>query len=82
MGWKGPYCIAGSLPLEKSVPALSPAFRNKTTHMQATSTITDGGGGTTGGGGGASAACKIQYVSGGGQHSAIIVETGSTGFAL
>jgi alpha-tubulin suppressor-like RCC1 family protein len=49
---------------------------------KATTTTTDGGGGgTTGGGGGASAACKIQYVSGGGQHSAAIVKTGSTGFA-
>jgi regulator of chromosome condensation len=28
-----------------------------------------------------SAACKIQYVSGGGQHSSAIVKTGSTGFA-
>ena len=34
-----------------------------------------------GGGGAMSAACKIQYVSGGGQHSAAIVKTGSTGFA-
>jgi regulator of chromosome condensation len=59
---------------------------------KATTTTTDGyGGGTTGGGDGAcgstsntmvSAACKIQYVSGGGQHSAAIVKTGSTGFAL
>ena len=56
---------------------------------KATTTTTDGGGGgTTGGGAGSStlntmisAACKIQYVSGGGQHSAAIVKTGSTGFA-
>ncbi|KAL3822815.1 hypothetical protein ACHAXA_005980 [Cyclostephanos tholiformis] len=34
-----------------------------------------------GGGDTLSAACKIQYVSGGGQHSAAIVKTGSTGFA-
>jgi hypothetical protein len=57
---------------------------------KATTTTADGGGdGTTGGGAGSStlntmmsAACKIQYVSGGGQHSAAIVKTGSMGFAL
>jgi regulator of chromosome condensation len=33
------------------------------------------------GGDALSAACKIQYVSGGGQHSSAIVKTGSTGFS-
>ena len=68
------------LRLGKLVPRLT---------SKATTTTADGGGdGTTGGGAGSStsntlisAACKFQYVSGGGQHSAAIVKTGSTGFA-
>jgi alpha-tubulin suppressor-like RCC1 family protein len=56
---------------------LVPRLTSKAT----TTTTDDGGGGTAGGGDGASAACKIQYVSGGGQHSAAIVKTGSTGLA-
>ena len=64
------YCLLSSNTVHRNLPRLT---------SNAMTTTTDGGGGTTGGG--ASAACKIQHVSGGGQHSAVIVETGSTGFA-
>ncbi|KAL3777702.1 hypothetical protein ACHAW5_010340 [Stephanodiscus triporus] len=54
-------------------------LRPRMIEMRHVAKVAGGGGASSASGGGA--ACEIRYVSGGGQHSAAIVKTGSTGFA-